>query len=97
MAKIKTRPYDVVEYLKTDEDIAAYFEAALEDGDPDILVHALSNISRARGIARIARKAGIKREVLVKELSANGKPAFTTVLKIARALGLRLNAQPVRG
>jgi len=97
MPKTKTRPYDVAEYLKTDEDVAAYLEAALEDGDPDIIIEALRDIARARGIARIAREVGMNRDALTKELSTKGRPEFTTVLKIVRALGLRLHAEPVGG
>ncbi len=97
MPKTKTRPYGVVEYLQTDDDLTAYLEAALEDGDPEVIIHALRNIARARGIARIAREAGRKRDVLAKELSTKGRPEFTTVLKFVRALGLRLNVEPVSG
>ncbi len=97
MPKTKTRPYNATEYLKTDEDIAAYLEAALEDGEPEIVIETLRDIARARGIARIAREAGIRRETLSKALAPNGKPDFATVLKVVRALGLQLHAEPVSG
>jgi len=95
MPKTKTRPYDAAEYLQDDDDVTAYLEAALEDGDPDVVLHALRNIARARGIPRIAREAGMKFETLSKALSPKGRPEFTTVLKMVRALGIRLHAEPV--
>ena len=95
--KTKTRPYDAAEYLETDDDITAYLQAALEDGDPAVVIHAIRNIARVRGVARIAREAGIGRETLSKALAPKGKPEFATVLKVVRALGLQLHAKPVSG
>ena len=95
MAKTKTRPYDAVEHLETEDDIIAYLEAALEDGDPAVIVHAIGNIARARGMSQIARDAGLGRESLYKALSPEGNPEFATVLKVVKALGIRLHAEPV--
>ena len=92
MAKTQTRPWDVVEHLETQEDMAAYLEAALEEGDPGLVAAALGDIARAKGMAQIARDTGLGRESLHKALSAEGNPEFATVLKIVRALGLRLHA-----
>lgn len=92
MAKTKTRPWDVVEHLENEEDMAAYLEAALEQGDPALVSAALGDIARAKGMAQIARETGLGRESLYKALSADGNPEFATVLKIVRALGLRLHA-----
>jgi probable addiction module antidote protein len=92
MAKTKTRPWDVVEHLETEEDMAAYLEAALEQGDPALVSATLGDIARAKGMAQIARETGLGRESLYKALSADGNPEFATVLKIVRALGLRLHA-----
>ena len=92
MAKTRTRPYDAADYLKTADDVAAYLEAALEDGDPAVVAHALGTITRARGMAKIARRAGLGRESLYKALSPRGNPGLATVLKVVRALGLRLHA-----
>jgi probable addiction module antidote protein len=94
MAKPQTRPWDVVEHLETAEDMAAYLEAALEDGDPGLIVAALGDIARAKGMAQIARESGLGRESLYKALSHEGNPEFATVLKVVRALGLRLHAVP---
>jgi probable addiction module antidote protein len=94
MTKTKTRPYDAAEYLETPEDMAAYLEAALEDGEPAIVVKALGVIARARGMTQIARDTGLRRESLYKALSLEGNPEFATVLKVVRALGLKLHAEP---
>jgi probable addiction module antidote protein len=90
--KIETRPWDPAEHLETEEDMAAYLDAALEDGDVSVIMAALGDIARAKGMAQIARKAGLGRESLYKALSTNGNPEFATVLKVIRALNLRLRA-----
>ena len=92
MAKTQTRPWDVAEHLKTVEDMALYLEAALEEGDPALVAAALGDIARAKGMAQMARKAGLGRESLYKALSPEGNPEFATVLKVVRGLGLRLHA-----
>jgi probable addiction module antidote protein len=94
MAKTQTRPWDVVEHLETEEDRAAYLEAALEEGDPKLIAAALGDIARAKGMAQIAQEAGLGRESLYKALSPEGNPEFATVLKVIQALGLRLHATP---
>ncbi|HEY7297656.1 MAG TPA: addiction module antidote protein [Xanthobacteraceae bacterium] len=90
MAKTKTIPWDSAEYLKTDEDIAYYLEAVFEDGDPAVIAAALGDVARAKGMAQIAQATGLGRESLYKALSAQGNPEFATVLKVLRALGLKL-------
>lgn len=92
-AKTKTRTYDAAEYLETAEDMAAYLEAALGDGDARVIVHALGTIARARGMSQVARDAGLGRESLYKALSPDGTPLFTTVLKVVQALGIKLHAE----
>lgn len=94
MRKTKTRRYDAAEQLDSPEEIAAYIEAALEDGDPRVIAHALGTVARARGMSDIARKTGLGRESLYKALSPDGNPSLATVLKVVRALGVRLNAEP---
>jgi probable addiction module antidote protein len=93
MVKTKTRAYDAAEYLETPQDMAAYLEAALEDGDPAVVMQALGAIARARGMSQIARDTGLGRESLYKALSPDGNPEFSTVLKVVRALGLKLHAE----
>lgn len=90
--KVKTTKWDVVDYLKTDEDMANYLEAAIEDSDPALISAALGDIARAKGMSQVARKAGLGRESLYKALSPNGNPEFATILKVVKALGLRLHA-----
>jgi probable addiction module antidote protein len=93
MAKTKTSPWDAAEHLETDEDMAAYLEAALEEGDPALVTAALGDIARAKGMTQIARETGLGRENLYKALSPEGNPEFATVLKVVRALGLKLHAE----
>jgi probable addiction module antidote protein len=87
---VKTILWDSAAYLKTNADIADYLEAVLEDGDPALVAHALGIIARAKGMAKIARATGLGRESLHKALSADGNPELATVLKVMRALGLKL-------
>jgi probable addiction module antidote protein len=93
MGKTKTRRWDAAEYLRDDADMAAYLEAALEDGDPKLITLVLGDIARAKGMAKLARATGLGRESLYKALSAEGNPEFATVLKVIRALGLKLHAE----
>ena len=92
MTKTITRPWDPAEHLNTQEDIVAYFEAALEDGDSQLIASVLGDIARSKGMTEIARETGLGRESLYKALSPNGNPEFATVLKVIRALGIRLRA-----
>lgn len=88
-------PYDAAEYLATDADIAAYLNAALEDGDPQLLAAALGDVARAKGMTQLARETGITRDGLYKALSPTGNPSFATVAKVMRALGLKLDVEAV--
>jgi probable addiction module antidote protein len=93
MGKTETRPWDAAEHLNTAADMAAYLEAALEDGDPTLITAVLGDLARAKGMAQLARDTGLGRESLYKALSAEGNPEFATVLKVIRALGLKLHAE----
>ena len=97
MAKTQTRPWDPAEYLETEEDMAAYLNVALEEGDLGLIMATLGDIARARRMAVVAQEAGLGRESLYKSLSSDGNPEFATVLKVVRALGLRLQAATVPG
>ena len=94
MAKTVTSPWDPAEHLKTEEDMAEYLEAALEEGDPTLIAAALGDIARAKGMTQVAREAGLGRESLYKALSSAGNPEFATILKVVAALGLQLHAAP---
>ena len=91
---VKTRSWDAAEHLDTPEDIAAYLGAALEEGDPKLIVAALGDVARARGMADLARETGLSRESLYRSLSLEGNPEFATIVHILHALGLRLEARP---
>lgn len=88
---MKITPWDATAVLKTPGRVAAYLDAVLEDGDPDLLKLALGDIARSEGMAKIAEKAGVRRTSLYKSLSAEGNPEFVTVANVLRALGLRLS------
>ena len=96
MAKTATTRYDVGEHLRTPEEMAAYLEACMEEarGDAAFIARALGNITRAKGMAQVARDAGLSRESLYKALSGDRTPSFDTILKVVGALGLRLHAEP---
>jgi len=99
MVKTKTSRYDVGEHLRTPEEMAAYLEACIEeaDGDAAFIAKALGNIARAKGMAQVARDAGLSRESLYKALSGERSPGFDTILKVVSALGLELHAEAKTG
>jgi probable addiction module antidote protein len=89
-----TSTYDVADYLRTPDDMAAYLEACIEeaDGDAAFIAKALGDIARAQGMTQVARDAGLSRESLYKALSGERSPSFDTILKVISALGLKLSA-----
>lgn len=95
MTETKTTPYDTAEYLKTEEDMALYLEACFEEAGDDyaFITKALGVIARARGMTQLAQDTGLAREGLYKALSANGNPEFATVMKVIKALGLKLHVE----
>ena len=92
--RTRTVPYDVAEQLRTPAEMAAYLDAWFDEAPDDAsgIARALGDIARARGMTQVARDAGLSRESLYKALSENGNPSFATILKVARALGVRLHA-----
>ena len=92
MAKTETRPWNAADYLNTEAEIVAYIDAAFEDGDPALIAAALGDVARAKGMTKVAAEAGLGRESLYKALSPGGNPELATVVKVMRALGLRLHA-----
>ena len=97
--KLQTRPYDAAAYLKSEKDCALYLQAAIDesDGEPAVVVAALGDIARARGMAQIAQDAGMGREALYKALRADAQPRFDTIARVCKALGVKLTAQPLHG
>ena len=96
MKRIKLRKWDSAEHLKTDEDMALYLEACLEEAGDDaaFIAKSLGIIARAKGMSQLARDTGLGRESLYKALSGEGNPSFATILKVIKALGVRLHAAP---
>ncbi len=92
-ASTKLLSFDAARYLTDDAAVAEYMTAVLETEDPDLVLLALGDVARARGMAQVAKDAGLGRESLYKALAPGAKPRFDTVLKVARALGVRLSAQ----
>jgi len=90
MKKTRTIPWKTEDQLQTADDIAAYLEAVFEDGDPELITHALGAVARSQGMTEIARRTGLGRQSLYKALSPDGRPEFGTVLKVVQALGLKL-------
>ena len=90
--KIKDlKKFDVIDYLKTEKDIAAYLSAVLEDGDPALFVAAIGDIARAKGMTEIAKKSGVTRESLYRALKVEARPRFETVMRVVQALGMKLS------
>ena len=94
-SKTKLLPFDAARYLTDDAAIAEYMTAVLDTDDSDLLLLALGDVARAKGMAQVAKDAGLGRESLYKALAPGAKPRFDTVLKVARALGVRLSAHPI--
>ncbi len=88
--------YDTADYLKTEDDIAAYMQAVMAEGGDDaaFIAHALGDVARARSMSQLARDTGLSREGLYKALSGEGNPSFSTIMKVAKALGLQLHFSP---
>ena len=91
---LKLVAFDAAKYLDDDDAIAEYMTAVLETNDPDLFLLALGDVARAKGMAQVAKEAGLGRESLYKTLAPGAKPRFETVIKIARALGVKFTAQP---
>lgn len=89
------KPFDAADFLDSEEAIAEYLNAALEDANPDVFLVAMGDVARARGMTKLAQDAGMGRESLYKALTPGAKPRYDTVLKVMRALGVNLHATPV--
>lgn len=96
--KISELPdFDMAQYLKSEEDIAAYLSMVIADGDTSELAYALGVAAKARGMSEIAKASGITREALYRALRPNASPRFDTINKVCQALGVRLEVKPVHG
>lgn len=97
MKPIKLRRWDSADYLKTEDDMVRYLEACMEEAGDDaaFIAKALGNIARAKGMTQLAKQTGMGRESLYKALSGEGNPSFATILKVTRALGIKLHPEAV--
>ncbi|MBR8071165.1 putative addiction module antidote protein [Burkholderia cenocepacia] len=97
--EVKFSRYDTADYLKTEDDVTAYLDAVMEDGDPSLIAAALGDLARTRtrNLSQLARDVRMSRQGLDKALSGDGDPSFATVVKVTQALGLRLTFKPTRG
>jgi probable addiction module antidote protein len=86
--------FDAADYLDSDETIAAYLSAALEDDNPELFLVAVKDVARARGMTQLAKDTGLGRESLYKALAPGAKPRYDTILKVVKALGVTLHASP---
>jgi probable addiction module antidote protein len=89
------RAFDAADYLDSDVVVAEYLSAALEDENPDVLLQAIADVAKARGMTQLAKETGLGRESLYKALAPGAKPRYDTVLRLMRALGVELHATPV--
>jgi probable addiction module antidote protein len=94
MKPVKIARFDAADYLDSEVAIAAYINAALEEGDADLLMAAIADVAKARGIAKVAADAGVGRESLYKTLTPGSKPKLETVFKLMHALGVKLTVAP---
>ena len=95
MSNIKTRPFDMANYLHSEEEIAEYLRQVLQDNDPAELAGALGDIARARGMTQLARDTGLSRESLYKSLSGERAPSSDTLFKVIHAMGFKLSLEPL--
>lgn len=86
----KLSKFDAADYLSSEEAIAEYLTAALEDENPDVFLTAVSDVAKARGMAAIAKSAGLGRESLYKALAPGAKPRYDTILKVLHGLGVKI-------
>lgn len=96
MTKEHFSRYDTADYLNSEEDVAAYLEAVMEDGDPALIAAALGDVARARNMTELAQEVGMSRVGLNKALSGQGNPTLSTIMKVSKALGLKLSFQAVK-
>ena len=91
---LETSKWDITDYLDSEEAIAAYIQEVIEDGDPDLMIKAIGNVAKAKGMSALANEMGVKRESLYKSLSGKSKPQFETIYKALSALGLQFSVSP---
>ena len=93
--KTEIAPFDAADYLNDEETIAEYLTAALEDPNPEMFLVAVKDVARARGMTQLAKDTGLGRESLYKALAPGAHPRYETIMKVVRALGVKLHAEAV--
>lgn len=96
MAKVKVTEFDIAKYLQTEEDIANYLSAVLEENDSSLLTAAIGDVAKARGMTEIAKNVGMSRTSLYKSLSKEGNPEFSTIINVMHSLGVKLSISPLQ-
>jgi probable addiction module antidote protein len=96
MGKITVSDWDTAEFIETKEDVIGYLEAVLKENDTQLLLKAIGNIARSKGMSQIARELSLSREGLYDSLSPKGNPSFATVAKVLDNLGFQLSIQHKR-
>jgi probable addiction module antidote protein len=96
MSKVNITPFDASEFLDSEETIAAYLADAFDSGNEDLILAALRDVAKARGMTKVASDAGVQRESLYKALGAGAKPRFDTILKVTKALGVKIAVLPMQ-
>lgn len=94
MRKVVTHEWDATKFLKTDEDIAGFIDAAIEEGDPDLLQHALGIAAKAKGMMKVSKETGLSRGALYRALDKDGNPTLASFFKILKALDLKMTIKP---
>lgn len=92
LENLDVQPFDLADYLQTDEDIAEYLSQVLSEGDTDELIRAVGYVAKARGMSQIAKDSGLGRASLYKAFAPGAQPRFDTVIKVMRAIGIELHA-----
>jgi probable addiction module antidote protein len=85
--------FDAADYLDSEEMIAEYLSASLEDENPDVFLAAIADVAKARGMTAIANSTGLGRESLYKALAPGAKPRYETIMKVLHGLGVKLTVQ----
>ncbi len=96
MSKVQIKEFDAADYLRSDEDIATYLDAIVQEGDPALFASALGDVARARGMSALARDAGLSRETLYRSLSGQTIPSSDTIFRVISALGMKVSIRPAR-
>ena len=94
--RIELRPWDPAEHMHSEDDMIGYLNAVIDEDDFTVLMSAIGDVARAKGMTQVARETGLGRESLYKSLSSQGNPEFATVQKVLKSLGMQLRVAPLK-